>query len=168
MLSILHQPLVISTANSKTESRNSYSIQQNLLITLKLLFNVLLYIVFPHLVFRLYGSSFIIFVLSKVVLSAQVCCPSREVLNGDLVASLILWNLYYCYRMPKRVSRIGLNTTTMPNQVHLSCHPEKYLSLKESLMITVTISTKRSWNDGRWPCSSKPRWDVLLYEYIQS
>jgi hypothetical protein len=97
------------------------------------------------------------------VLSSQIYCNSREMLNRDLVASLILKNLYNCYRMPKRVSQIGLNTITMPNQVHLSYHLGKFRSLKKLPMITVTISIKQSSNAGRWPCSSKPRWDLLLY-----
>jgi hypothetical protein len=59
--------------------------------------------------------------------------------------------------MLKRVSQIGFNTSTMPNQLHLSFHLEKYLSLKELLMIIVIISINQNWNAGRWPCSSRPR-----------
>jgi hypothetical protein len=77
-------------------------------------------------------------------------------LNEDLTVILVLLNSVN-YRMPRRVSQIGLNITIMPNQLHLSCHLEKYLSLKELLMIIVIISTNQSWNGGRCPCNSRPR-----------
>lgn len=164
MLSLLHQYFVISAVNSEAESCNSYNIQPALLIMFKPPFSVFQFIVFffPFLV--QFSDIVVPAALSShsSLLSSVLSSSSREMLKAFSSQSYFV-KLYYCYRMPKKGFQIGLNTIIMPNQVRLNCHLEKYLSLKELLMITATISIKQSQNAGRWPCNSKPRWDVSLY-----